>query len=188
MNTTVLTKKFATLDMETINKRWDEISDHVAEAFRMTAEETRRFKEKDVARLIGSLPFIAGCEDAERTAVAHLGTYILSVKETKPYFNPHRGDNTDIFERLRLGMNFKGGDKAILEKGMSILALNMIDDYARDVHIDEALGKYNPVQDGAFDPAAVREELLKKIQAVKSPEIDTIIYGGVGTRGYWGFS
>ena len=154
----------------------------------MPEEEKQAFKSKDVARLIGSLPFIAGCDDAHRTAVTHLGTYVLSVRETKPYFHALPEDNSGVFERLRLGCNFKGGDRDILEKGMSILALIMVNDYNRDMHIDDAIGKYNPLSDGSFDYEALREDLEKKIEAVVCPEIDRIICGDVGTRGYWGFS
>jgi len=173
--------------MGLINRKWDEISDSLAAAFRMDEDEKRRFKAKDIAKLIGALPFIAGCEDAERTAVTHLGTYILSVRETKPYFNATMGDSTDVFERLRLGSNFKGGNQRIIEKGLSILALNMIYDYNRDIDIDDAIGKYNPVSDGSFDYSSLRADLERKIESVVSPEIDTIVCSDIGPKAYWGF-
>lgn len=187
MKNITVEKRSQIIDMKRINKKWDEISGCVAEAFRMTEDETRRFKEKNIAKLIGTLPFLAGCEDAERTAVTHLGTYILSLRETKPYFNAKTEDNSNIFERLRLGTSFKGGNPGIIEKGMSILALFMLEDYRRDTHLDNVLGKYNPVTSGAFDYDAVSEDLLKKIRSIESPEIDTIVCSDPGTLDYWGY-
>ncbi len=186
MNHTTVTHDLRPATMQRIDRIWDEMSDSVAAAFRMSEEEKARFKTKDIAKLIGTLPFIAGCQDAERTAVTHLGSYVLSFRETKPYFNANPSENTDVFERLRLGMNFKGGDPRIIDKGMSILALIMLNDYHEDLHIDDAIGKYNPVADGSFDYPSLKAQLEKKIQSIESPEIDGIICGDMGTKGYWG--
>jgi hypothetical protein len=152
----------------------------------MSEEETQKLKEKNVAKLIAALPFLAECEDAERTAVSHLGTYILSLRETKHYFNATSGDNDSVFKRLRLISNFKGGKKEIIARGMSILALNMVDDYKRDVTLDEIIGKYNPVGDRAWDYEKTREKLIKTIEAIDCPEMDTIYSEGPGTMDWWG--
>ena len=128
--------------------KWDELSDLVAKAFRMSDEESQRFRGSMVAKLIAAIPFLAGCEDAERTAVAHLGTYLLSTRETKRYFNTQPGDSASPLERLRLGSRFKGGDQRIIERGLCLLALNMVSDYKRDLEEDRLLGKYNPIAAG----------------------------------------
>ncbi|WP_455382554.1 hypothetical protein [Salinispira pacifica] len=167
--------------------KWTEISNRVAAAFRMSDEERARFQAKDVARLIGSLPFLAGCDDAERTSVAHLGTYILSIRETKPYFNATQGDNESVFDRLRLISSFKGGDASIIERGMSLLALNMVHDYRRDAAEDVFLRKYNPVSDGSFDHDALTTELKQRIERTSCPEMDEIMDPEVGPLGYWGW-
>ncbi len=131
--------------------KWMEISERVAEAFRMTPDERERLSQGRIAKLIAAIPFLAGCEDAERTAVAHLGTYLLSTRETKCYFNARSEDGTSVLERLRLGSNFKGGDARIIEKGLCLLALNMVSDYKRDIEEDERLGKYNPIAAGDLE-------------------------------------
>src|SRR5208337_3670463 len=154
--------------------KWADISGRVAEAFRMTTEEKERFAGGRIAKLIAAIPFLARCEDAERTAVAHLGTYLLSTRETKRYFDTRPEDAVSVLERLRLGSGFIGGDKGIIEKGLCLLALNMVSDYKRDVEEDARLGKYNPISAGAWDFESTVEALEYKIVSVSCEEMDDI--------------
>ena len=186
MKTMVTTR--SRLTMAQFETTWNEIADSLADAFRMQPHEREWFRNKPVARLIAAIPLMAGCQDAERTAVAHLGSYLLSIKSTKPYFNATTADDTDIFERLRLGMNFVGGDEAVIDKGMSMLALCMVIDYSQDAHEDSMRGKYNPVHSGAFDYGAVREDLEERIAAVECPEMDMILPEFDTKAAFWGGS
>jgi hypothetical protein len=154
---------------------WAEIAGRVAEAFRMTEEEKVWLFNGKIAKLIAAIPFLAGCEDAERTAAAHLGTYLLSVRETKCYFNAQVADKVSVLERLRLISNFKGGDQKIIERGLCLLALNMVSDYHRDIEEDAALGKYNPIAAGDWDFESTVVDLEYKILSVNCEEMDEIV-------------
>ncbi|OHD79151.1 MAG: hypothetical protein A3J97_01255 [Spirochaetes bacterium RIFOXYC1_FULL_54_7] len=164
---------------------WLEIADNLAAAFRMNPLEADTLRKNRMARLVAALPFLAGCEDAGRTAVAHLGTYLLSVRETKRWFCATPEDSSSIMERLRLGSSFKGGDKDILQRGMSLLALNMISDYKRDLSEDAALGKYNPLGAGDFKFEETVEELEWAIAKRPCDEMDEIITAGEMPLSYW---
>jgi hypothetical protein len=164
---------------------WSEIAGDLAAAFRMDAREAEALRVNRIAKLVAALPFLAGCEDAGRTAVAHLGTYLLSVRETKRWFCATPADGSSIMERLRLGASFKGGDKDILERGMSLLALNMISDYKRDLDEDAARGKYNPIAAGDFAFEETVESLLWAIAKRPSDEMDGIISPGEMPLSYW---
>ncbi|HAE21693.1 MAG TPA: hypothetical protein DCG47_05135 [Spirochaetaceae bacterium] len=164
---------------------WLEIAGDLAAAFRMDASEAEALRGNRIARLVAALPFLAGCEDAARTAVAHLGTYLLSVRETKGWFCATPADGSSIMERLRLGASFKGGDKDILERGMSLLALNMVSDYKRDLTEDAACGKYNPIAAGDFAFEETVESLLWAIAKVPCAEMDEIISPGEMPLSYW---
>jgi len=181
----IQTTRTAHCTVERFESIWADLSDAVASAFRMNEDERERFKTKDAARLIGALPFLAGCDDAERTAVAHLGSYVLSIRETKPYANAKQEDNGSLTERLRLISNFKGGGPAILERGMSLLALSMVIDYKRDVELDRAIGKYNPVADGKLDADAEIARLRERISEISCPEMEEIYASDVSPQGYW---
>ena len=120
----------------------------------MNAEETEAFKNKEIAQLIAAIPFLAKCDNPERTALNHLASYVLSIRvATKPYYNCVKNDHSgkDITKRLETISHFTGGDKAILDKGMNIITLNMIADYERDQEEDKISGKYNPVSDGILN-------------------------------------
>jgi hypothetical protein len=164
---------------------WLAIAKDLALSFRMTAAEEEGLRKNMIAKLIAALPFLAGCDDAGRTAVAHLGTYLLSVRETKHWFNATAGDSSSILERLWLGANFRGGDEKIIERGLSLLALNMISDYKRDIEEDAALGKYNPLAAGDFDFKETVEKLEWTIVTTHSPEMDEIMSIGAIPMSYW---
>lgn len=167
-------------------REWPIMTEALSLAFRMTEEEREKLSELPIARLIGAIPFLAECENPERTAVAHLGTYLLSVRETKPYFNANENDDRDILDRLHLIMQFDGGRREIIDRGMALIALSMITDYQRDIQIDAATGKYNPVTSGSFSYETVSPELVRKIEEVECPGMDAILSAGdVGTRGLW---
>lgn len=167
------------------DETWARISNDLAAAFRLDAAEAGALKVNRIAKLVAALPFLAGCEDAGRTAVAHLGTYLLSVRETKPWFCARPEDGASLFERLRLGANFKGGDEAVIRRGMSLLALNMISDYKRDLEEDAAAGKYNPLAAGDFVFEEAVEELEWAIAKVPCDEMDEIITAGEMPLSYW---
>jgi hypothetical protein len=165
---------------------WMEISNRVALAFRMTEAEAEAFRSHRIAKLIAALPFLAGCEDAERTAVAHLGSYLLSIRETKAYFNARPADDASPLERLRLGTYFKGGDQRIIERGLCLLALDMVFDYQRDIEEDRRLGKYNPVASGAWDFKDTVANLEYKVISVACPAMDEILPIEITPMAYWG--
>ncbi|HUX42475.1 MAG TPA: hypothetical protein VMV83_15005 [Rectinemataceae bacterium] len=154
---------------------WLAISDDIALAFRMSAAEKEALGRNKIARLVASLPYLAGCEDAGRTAVAHLGTYLLSTRETKHWFDATARDSVSVLERLWLGADFRGGDEKIIRRGLNLLALNMIADYKRDIDEDAASGKYNPLAAGDFDFKETVEDLEWSIISTPCPEMDEIV-------------
>jgi hypothetical protein len=150
---------------EAFETAWPEIAESIGKAFNMDAEEQEELRDKRVARLIAAIPFLAGCEQPARTAVAHVGTYLLSIRNTKPFFNADATDDIHILERLRLIMNFRDGDKKIIDKGMSLLALCMIDDYK--------------------DYESTRADLVARIEAIDCPQMDEIFDQDMGGESYW---
>lgn len=153
---------------------WEGIFEPVARAFRMSDEEKALFHDSPIARLLAATPFLARCEDAERTACVHLGAYFLSIREPKPFFNARPDESGTVFDRLRLLADFKGGDARVIDKGLCLLALNMVCDYQRDVEEDRAKGKYNPVGAGAWDYKEIVADLEYRIMTVECPEMDKI--------------
>lgn len=166
---------------------WMSVMEDIAAAFAMDEAESRKFQAHWAPRLIAALPFLAGAERPDRTAAVHLGTYVLSVRETRHRFFAACDDDGDVFARLAPIARFQGGDQRIIDRGMAILALNMVIDYKRDRDVDRVLGKYNPVAAGVWDADAIINDLRTTIDSIECPEMDATVYGdgGDGPEGYW---
>jgi hypothetical protein len=175
-------------DMNTnlIDPLWDRISATTAEALRMTDGETETFKANSIAKLIGLLPFIAGCEDAHRTSLAHLATFILANRgQARGVFDHGPADDGDVLARLRTIADFKGGDRALIDRGMALLGLCMLAGYRRNLAKDALTGEYNPAASGAW-PGSAQEKTLKDALAAKpSVEMDAVFTLDLAVRGFW---
>ena len=163
---------------------WNKIVDYIAEAFRFTPEEKERLRNNKLAKLIAALPFLAGSKDPLRTAGSHLGTYILSIRVKDPS-NARPSDDEYLLRRLELIGNFIGGDDEIIQRGMNLIALCMISDYARDVEKDQRLGKYNPISAGVLDYEREKERLIREIESVPCPDMDKIFTAREGVKTFW---
>jgi len=143
---------------------WDELSGKTAKAFRMLPWTAAKLKNNRTARLIAALPFIAGCEHPERTALAHLATFVLASSEScKRVFDHDESDNVTPTARLAPIADFQGGDKAVIEEGMARLAMIMANGYKKDLEKDKKNGEYNPILAGAWK----HEELASKFKAAQ---------------------
>jgi len=156
--------------------RWAALAQSVAEAFRMPAAEAEALERSMTARMIGALPFLAGCDQAERTAITHVSVYVLSSRGANRAAFDHLPED-DVHPRRRLASieNFQGGDPAILERGMNLLTLQMLCGYARDQAKDLVTGEYNPLLSGAWNAEALRDELIAKIVDTPCPEMDGVM-------------
>ncbi len=163
---------------------WENIAASVADAFRMNEDDSKWLLNKKLAKLIAAIPYLAGCEDPGRTAITHLGAYILSIR-IKTVANCQPSDDADLLRRLEMINNFIGGDREIIQKGMSLIALNMIADYARDIEEDRLFGKYNPVDSGAFNYEYEKERLESIIESVECREMDDIMSLDEAIQMYW---
>lgn len=155
---------------------WLTLSASVAETFRMTEDESQRLFKSKTAKLIAALPLLAGCDQAERTALTHLSVYVLSSRGAARWIFDHTPeDDVDVFRRLASISTFQGGDQVVLGRGMRLLALQMICGYARDQAKDTVTGEYNPLLAGTWDARTLIDGLIAEIQERPCAEMDTIM-------------
>ena len=164
--------------------QWDQIVDMVAEAFRFTEDETERFRSRAIPKLIAAIPFLAGCKDPLRTAISHLGTYILSVRLPK-VANTKPSDDEYLFRRLETINHFIGGDEEIIQRGMNLIALCMLCDYERDTEEDSQLKKYNPASSGSIDIERQKSNIIHQIESVPCDDMDKILPVRQAYRHFW---
>lgn len=155
---------------------WNRLCGLTAKAFRFDAEETQRLHNNRTPRLIAAIPFLAGCHQAERTALAHLAIYVLSCKPgTRLVFDHQPADDQEVMARLAAIMRFEGGDPAIIERGMKLLAVQMICGYGRDLAKDAVTREYNPLLSGAWNGMKLINSLVMDIMGVSCPGMDMIM-------------
>tara|TARA_B100000614_G_C14400165_1_gene433358 strand:- start:120 stop:632 length:513 start_codon:yes stop_codon:yes gene_type:complete len=163
---------------------WDTVTQIVAERLRLSIGELDRLRRNPVAKLIAAMPFIAACENPDRVATQHLATYLLA-ESAENIFDHRREDDRDVFTRLERISHFPGGDRRLIQRGMSLLALVMIADHDRDRETDRAQSVYNPLVSGAWNADEIRRPLVKRIRATPCAEMDAILDLERALRGNW---
>ena len=174
------------MTVDTMNILWGKLADISIEALRMNEPEARAFKTNKVAKLVGLLPFIAGCDDAMRSSLSHLATFVIANRgRARRVFDHAPADDADPQARLRTIADFKGGDPALLEQGMARLALCMVSGYRRDAEVDRLTGEYNPVNGGAVD-STMSAASSRSVAASEEPSvIDSIITADNAIYAFW---
>jgi hypothetical protein len=163
-----------------------ELTDHVAREFGLDGRRLEALRSKKIARLIGAIPFLAECDDPKDLATANLRHYVMSCGAGKSLYAATERNSTSLFGRLAPAQ-YKGGNEAIILRGMSLIALNMLADYKRDVDLDRATGKYNPIGAGDWDYDEKLNELLTNISAVDCPDMDEIVEVHTVMDQFWNF-
>jgi hypothetical protein len=134
---------------------------------------------------VAALPFLAGCREAERTALAHLAVFVLAESEAARRIFDHKPeDDFDVLARLKPISDFEGGDPSVIDQGMKALAVLLIEGYKRDVASDKAKGWYNPVGSGAWAPEKLLPALRSSIDASGTSESRAFVEGAL-EDGWW---
>jgi len=174
------------MNLQSVEYLWDHLVGTSAEALRMTEGEAERFRKNRVAKLIGLLPFLASCDDAERTSLAHLGTFVIASRgDARRAFDHKPADDSDPLARLWAISGFKGGDRPILDRGMALLGFCMVSGYQRDAERDRLLGEYNPLVSGVWEETALVISFKQAISAMDSVEMDAVLTAEEAETVYW---
>ena len=162
---------------------WDGIIDNVAKVFRLNEIEKNRIYYSRTARIIASIPFAAECKQPERNAVAHICMYVAELYGFQEYCSHTPEDDSDIYNRLAFISTFEGGDKDVIEYGMNMLAMIMIEGYHKSEAKDAEAGIYNPFVSGAWNYLKIKNELTRKLNNFSNPLLDSCYY--VDRGGSW---
>ena len=157
-------------------KEWNYITGQAKQVFNLSESETLELYNSTTARIIATIPFSAKCEEPERTAVAHIVLYLTELRGFHKFCNHQQSDDSDIFNRLNPISNFIGGDFKIIEHGMIMLALIMLDGYKASSSNDKINGIYNPISNGVWDYRKIKNQLLNKLSLAEDPQLDTLFF------------
>ena len=163
---------------------WMRLTESIGRAFGLTKDRIEGMKANPVLKMVGALPYFAGCDEPERTALAHMGTYMLaSLEPTKDAFSHNFQDSADPARRLERISHFPGGDPAVIDRGMKLLTIAMLGDHLHDAELDAEVGKLNPVNAGHWDAEELIEELRDDLAESPCPEMDAVL--GPSPTGFW---
>ncbi len=174
------------MTIEAIDRLWSSLAGTTVASVRMTDGEAERFRSNTVAKLIGLLPYMAHCDDPERTALSHLATFVIAGRgESRRVFDHSPADDVEPLARLRTISDFKGGDDAMIERGMALLCLCMVSGYERDIELDILLKRYNPLTSGGWNIAETRGRLDVVLSRSADPVMDLVMTEDNASRIYW---
>lgn len=167
------------------DESWHEIVSIVASSFRMEEKHKAALLVNPVAKLIAAIPYLAGCREPLRSALAHVGTYVLGAGgPAKKVFAHKSQDDYDVLARMAAIASFEGGDPAVINRGMKLLAICMIAGYKRDEGTDK--GKvYNPVAEKRWNADEKIASLANAIAASQNPEMDEILTTASASNVWW---
>lgn len=163
-----------------------EIIGKVSDTLGLSTEDWEKMQNNQLARLVAGLPFIAGCDNAERVALTHLLTIYLASNDWKKEFLHGESDNEGIFRRLERISHFDGGDPAVIRKGMLLLAAAMISDHKHDAVADMAFGKFNPLNAGDWNHDMMMQEIREEIKTIGDTELESYFEAETFYDAYWG--
>jgi hypothetical protein len=164
---------------------WHEIVSIVASSFSMEEKRKTALLANPVAKLIAAIPYLAGCREPERSALAHVGTYVLGAGDpAKKVFAHKSQDDYDVLARMAAITGFEGGDPVVINRGMKLLAICMIAGYKRDAGTD--MGKvYNPVAEKRWNADEKIASLANSVAAAPNPEMDEILTSAKAANVWW---
>lgn len=168
------------------DEEWKDIVSIIASSFNIDDAKKARLLASPTPKLIAAIPYLAGCREPKRTALAHLATYLIAASEAgAAIFDHNAGDNYDVLARLATIGSFEGGTPAIINRGMKELAVIMIRGYQRDLESDKAKGLYNPILVDSWDADAKLSSLKSAIAATEDEEMDALLRVASGEQIFW---
>ncbi len=182
----VKTRQEQVVNVQEFDAFMSDVFTAVIDTFRFTEEERKDFIGNEVAQLVAAIPYVAGCEDAKRTALAHLSIYFTELRGGSVIFDHNNDDNKSVYTRLRLISLFKGGDEKIIHHGMTILAYIMLEGYKESASRDIENNIYNPLNDGSWDYDILKTSLMNDIRQNPCLKLDNLVLeNGNLIRGAW---
>jgi len=153
---------------------WSYLVNEITNVFRLSSKEKEKLNNSITARIIATIPFEAKCEEPERTAIAHLCLYMAELKGFQKYCSHQPSDDSNLFNRLAFISTFEGGNQEIINHGMNILALIMLEGYKKSEKIDSKNGTYNPLVSKAWNYQTEKNKLIWEINKIEVPNIDWV--------------
>lgn len=100
--------------------------------------------------------------------------YVAELQGFQKYYAHLPSDDKEVFNRLARISTFDGGNQKIINHGMNILALIMIEGYKKSMEKDKSNNIYNPFVSGKWNYKNIKNKLIWEINKIKVPNLDCI--------------
>jgi len=174
-----------TLEDDVTSNSWSFLCIRLSAFFHLTESQAENLVKNPFAKLIYTLPFLAGCIDAEKTVLVHIVLYCSEILFFESSGNHTPSDDADIYHRLRFISQFEGGNDKVLKHGMALLALGMLGSYERSKESDLEQCIYNPLNSGAWNYDEKKHALEKIIQSNYEQNVADILSVEMSLNSPW---
>ena len=147
---------------------WNYFVNEISKVFKLSKKEYKELDNSITAKIIATIPFAANCSSPERTATAHLCLYMAEKRGFQEYCAHLPSDDANLLKRLDFISTFEDGDQLIIEHGMHILALIMLEGYYHSATKD------NPIVSGVWNYEQKKNEIVKVLRKIKVSELDDL--------------
>ncbi|MBF9018857.1 MULTISPECIES: hypothetical protein [unclassified Oceanispirochaeta] len=155
---------------------WKELCDRFFETLPSHTGYEKSIRKSVVARLIGLLPFLANTECPMRDSLCNLTIFIFSYYgESRDLFRHSPLDDDEIFDRFLGIMSFTGGKGSIIDRGMSLIVLLVLNCYKKNASEDLTANRYNPLNSGCWDYSGLVEEFSLRVRKTPCRKMDRIL-------------
>jgi hypothetical protein len=165
---------------------FNRILDSIELTFRLTDLERATLEQDPLIRLLSLLPYFAECPEPERLGYLNLSTYISERRGGKQYFLHLPEDDTDYLSRLAVFARIMdGGDPAVIDKGLSLAAMVMLNEYLLDQDEDLQNGKYNPLNSGTWNFTQAMNDLQARVHKTPVARMDVLFVVSFMAMTWW---
>ncbi|MCR4735061.1 MAG: hypothetical protein K5829_08675 [Treponema sp.] len=185
MNTNVALKNTKKREFIENHLDWNYFVNEVSKVFKLSKKEREEFGNSATAKIIATIPFEANCNTPERTAIANLSLYMVEKRGFQKYCAHLKEDDCELMKRLEFISSFDGGNRFIIEHGMYILALIMLEGYNQSAVKDKINNIYNPIASGAWKYTKMKNLITEKLSKTQNKVLDDLANELYATGGSW---
>ncbi len=98
----------------------------------------------------------------------------MELKGFQKYYAHLPCDDANIFNRLSFISTFDGGNQAVIEHGMYMLALIMLEGYRKSMKKDIQDKIYNPLNSSKWNYKKLHQIIINKINSFSCQNLDSL--------------
>jgi hypothetical protein len=154
---------------------FEAILESARDTFRLDEDEVAQLEADVLVRLLALLPHFAGCQTPVKVGFINITTYIAERRGGKAFFRHTPHDDSEYLSRLEVFRHLMhDGDPAVIDKGLSMAGIIMLNDYQMDAEEDMKTGKYNPLVSGKWQYDKAIKTLKERFQKFPLARMDVL--------------